>query len=207
MARVPVNDKILTQARALLKKRGADRATLRKIINGKVKSVDVDWWRHVNGCSSSQVNARAEKEFKEKLAALEAHTDPARNPNAHERHAAAAALAKVQAAGPHRRAPSAPGLAAYDRELARSLAESRRMMDEAFNARERHAASVNTTRAAQPEAVNTTRAAQPEAVNTTRAAQPEAVNTTRADRHRDRHSSGYMRAYMRRRRALKRGRV
>jgi hypothetical protein len=44
----------------------------------------------------------------------------------------------------------------------------------------------------------------------------EAVNTTKGkprtgDRHRtpnrDRHSPGYMRAYMRRRRALKRGRV
>jgi hypothetical protein len=164
--------------------------------------IDVDWWREIHGVARHQVNAYAEKKHNKKLAALKAHTDPARNPYAHERHAAAAALAKLQAAGPPKpkRMPSAPGLEQYDREQTRRMAESKRMMEEAFKAARRGSSTVNTTSrpaAAAAQRVNTT-TARPE---------PPPVNTTRprsADRHRepnrDRHSPGYMRDYMRRRR-------
>jgi hypothetical protein len=209
-------------ARELLKRPSAYRERLRQIISGKVKSVDADWWRTANGVAPWQVAKNLEKEFRKKLDKVTAMADPARNPSAHERRSAEAALAKLQAAGPAKtRPPSAPGLEQYDRELAQRMAEQERIMDAAFKAakakwdakRKRNTAPVNTTEVVPPP-VNTTKP-KPKAasVNTTtklrQATKP--VNTTAAvkprsaDRHRepnrDRHSPGYMRDYMRRRRA------
>jgi hypothetical protein len=142
-----VNDDIMARARELLTLKGPvpgnrywpDRTKLRQIVAGKVKSVDVHWWREENGVAPRQVAAKAEKGFEKKLTALKAMADPARNPNAHERQVAQAAFAKLQAAGapkaPHTR--SAPGLEDYDREQARLQAELDRInarMFEAFKA-------------------------------------------------------------------------
>jgi hypothetical protein len=223
----PVNDKILAAAQELLKKPGADRAKLRQIINGKAKNVDVRWWREENGVAAAQAAAKLEKAFEKKLAAIKAMTDPARNPNAHVRREAEAALARVQAAGPPKaaRLTSAPGLEEYDREQARRKAAADRVhvkMDEAIKAARarrdaamRKAAAVNTTRPKQASAkpVNTTTTKPRPTVNTTTKPRPT-VNTTTpkkprtADRHRepnrDRHRPGYMADYMRRRRAAQR---
>jgi len=228
MARVPVNDKIVARAQELLKDprhSSGYRNRLHDIVNGKVASVDVDWWRHENGVAARQVDARLEKKFKQKLAAIKALADPARNPSEHQRRVAEAAFAKLQAAGrpKEQRVPSAPGLEEYDREIERSRAQRRAEMDAAFKAyNARWAASprgkatkawMDAERARHAEAavarVNTTRPEpKPEPINTTKA-NPSVNTTTKkprsADRHRepnrDRHSPGYMRDYMRRRRA------
>jgi hypothetical protein len=241
--RVPVNDKILARAHELLvlkrpipgNRYFPDRAKLRQIISGKVKSVDVDWWREENGVTPSQVNAKAERDFKAKLAKIETMADPARNPNEPQRKMAEEMLAQVRAAGPPKgsRKRSAPGLEEYDREWAKRQPPPLPSLEELLRAKaardaaaraarqgatKRNAGSVNTTKP-QPKAapVNTTKAkAKPSPINTTKATEPkpEPVNTTTpkkpraADRHRepnrDRHSPGYMRDYMRRRRAAQR---
>jgi hypothetical protein len=144
MARVPVNDEILARAHELLALKRPipgnryfpDRTKLRQIITGKIKSIDVDWWRGENGVREWQVTAKAERDFKEKLAALKAMSDPARNPNAHERGVAQAAFARLEAAGPPKTPGlrSAPGLEDYDREIAQRLAARRAEMDAAFKA-------------------------------------------------------------------------
>jgi hypothetical protein len=227
MARAPVNDKIVQAAQELLKGPSAYRDTLRRIVNGKVKSVDVDWWREENGVAPGHVSYKSKVAFEKKLATLKAMADPARSPNEHVRREAEAAFARVQAAGPpkpsHTR--SAPGLEEYDRQEAQRRAEGRaRMerMDEAIKAARARRdaamrnAAVNTTKSKpepKPEPVNTTTSKPGPSVNTTKAkSKPEpSVNTTTAkkprsaDRHlepnRDRHRPGYMVDYMRRWRA------
>jgi hypothetical protein len=225
--RCPLNDKIVARAQELLKQPATpgwhDNARLRRIIDGKVKSIDVHWWRAENGVAPQQLKTKADKLFKKKLDALTAHTDPARNSNPHERQVAAAALAKLQATGPAKASRTAPGLEDYDRAEAQFRERMDRInarMYEAFEgaaavheAIKRNAAAANTTKAkAKASPVNTTkpRAAKPAPVNTATAKpEPPPVNTTNpkprtADRHRepnrDRHSPGYMRDYMRRRR-------
>lgn len=194
--RVPISDKIRARARELLLRERrpgddwSDRPRLRQIVNGKVQTVDVKWWRHENGVAHDQIARKAEKAFAKKLAALEAMADPRRNPSAHERLAAEAALAKVLAAGPPKpRMPSAPGLEEYDREEAlarREMERARARMQEMFRA-----AAARWEAAAEP-------------VNTTK------PKPRSADRHlepnRDRHSPGYMREYMKRRRAAQKQR-
>jgi hypothetical protein len=174
MARVPVNDKIARTAKEIIKsfRTYGWRKQLRQIVNGEVKYIDPEWWRHVN----NNVN-------KPKLDKVRAMADSARNPNEHERRSAETVLAKLQT-------PSAPGLEDYDREEARLKAMQARVKP-------------------KPEPVSTKKPS----VNTTKSKakpkpKPESVNTTKprsADRHlepnRDRHSPGYMRDYMRRRRA------
>jgi hypothetical protein len=108
-----------------------DRTKLRQIISGKVKSVDVDWWRWENGVTKHQVDVKAERDHDKRLAALKAMADPARNSNAHERRAAKAALARAEAAGPPSgRLSSAPGLEEFDREQARQRAFYQAQYDE-----------------------------------------------------------------------------
>jgi hypothetical protein len=194
MARVPVNDEILRAARKLLnEKKHRPDPKLHQIVSGEVKSVDLEWWREIHGVTRHQKSARVEKEFKEKVDALKAHTDPRRNPYEHERRLAQAALAKVQAAGPPKagRLLDAPGVKeSRSRPLPKSREELLAMRK---GAPKRSPSSVNTTKL-----VSAAARAKPE---------PKPVNTTKprtADRHRepnrDRHSPGYMRDYMRRRR-------
>jgi hypothetical protein len=213
--RVPVNDEIVRAARELLEGPSGYRSLLRKIVNGQVKTIDADWWRSENGVTPWQLDKKQEKGFNAKLEKVKVMADPARNPNAHQRQVAEAMLAKMEAAGPPRVSDvSAPGLKEYDRRHKAEMAAQRAYMDAAFkHAKARwdaeQAAAVNT---ANP--VNTTKprpATRPKpkpSVNTTKRAKPEPVNTIKpkqADRHlepnRDRHSAGYMREYMRRRRA------
>src|SRR5262245_23805241 len=110
MARVPVNDAIVQTARELLKGPSAYRDRLRGIVSGKIKSIDVAWWRAENGVAPHQLDAKLEKEFKKKLDKIKAMADPARNSNEHQRRSAEAALARFQATGPAKlkRTPSAP---------------------------------------------------------------------------------------------------
>jgi hypothetical protein len=170
MARVPVNDAIWQAARELLYG-GPYRDRLRRIAEREVKSVDVDWWRAVNGVTRR--DREQEKKFKAKLARIKAMADPKRNSSEHQRKVAEAVLAKVEAAG-RSKAPhaSAPGLEEYDREEARQ-----------------RAAQTTKPRLQPPPANATTK-------------KPRS-----ADRHRepnrDRHRPGYMRDYMRRRRAAR----
>jgi hypothetical protein len=168
---------------------------LRGIVNGKIKSIDVDWWRAENDVGAHQLDAKLEKEFKKKLDKIKAMADPARNPNEHQRRSAEAVLAKFQAAGPAKatRAPSAPGLEEYDRERARRR-RPHLSLDELLKARTKRqgAPMRHATRA-----INTTKSkSKTEPVNT-----PAPKKPRTADRHRepnrDRHSPGYMREYMR----------
>jgi hypothetical protein len=232
MVRVPINDIILARAHELIASNkplphniyGSGYAQLRQIVSGKVKSVDVEWWRVINGVAKHQVDAKAERDYNKKLAKLDAMADPARNSNAHERQAAEAARVKLEAAGaPSGRMTSAPGLEAYDREQARRRAFYRAQSDELIKAMREpskaykgatRAAGVNTTKAkpkaARALSVNTTRKPKTgPSVNTAKAtkASKTADKPRSADRHRepnrDRHPPGYMRDYMRRRRAAK----
>jgi hypothetical protein len=83
----PINDEIKQAAQELLKKRGVDGyAKLRQIVSGKRKYVDVRWWREVNGVASEQVRAKQERDYQDKLEAIKAMADPARNPSEHQRH-------------------------------------------------------------------------------------------------------------------------
>jgi hypothetical protein len=200
-------------ARKLLKGPSAYRERLRQIINGKVKSVDADWWRTENGVAPWQVAAKLEKKFKAKLDKITAMADPARNPSAHQRQVAEAALAKLQAAGAPKaaRMQSAPGLEEYDRKQAQRQPPPLPSLDELLKARAARQGRPMRSATARP--VNTTTAkAEPRPINTTKLRQAtKPANTTAAkkprtaDRHRepnrDRHSPGYMREYMRRRRA------
>jgi hypothetical protein len=192
-------------------------AGLRRIVNGKIKTVDVEWWRKLHGVTRKQVTAKQEEAFQKRLDGIGVMADPARNPNAHQRRMAEEMLAKVQAAGPKVSAMrSAPVLEEYDCEEAKLLAALDRDIDELFvrmrNTAKPQAAprlglpkpSVNTTVKPKPGAkpVNTTVRPEPKSrVNTTTPRKPRS-----ADRHlepnRDRHSPGYMREYMRRRRSL-----
>jgi hypothetical protein len=198
MTRVPVNDEILAAAQELLKKPSAYRDTLRRIINGKVKSVDVDWWRNENGVTAWQVAEKAEQNLKARLDSIKAMADPTRNPSEHQRRVAEATFARMQAAGIPKalRMPSAPGLEKHDRQQAQRRATIRVELDAAFKAYKarRDAAMRNAS-------VNTAKTKP--TVNTTTARKPRT-----ADRHlepnRDRHRPGYMAEYMRRRRAAER---
>jgi hypothetical protein len=185
-ARVPVNDKIVEAAKKLLKKpsAGPAHAQLRKMVNGKVKSIDVDWWRKVNGVAPRQVTAKAEKSFQNKLAGIEAMADPARNSNEPQRQEAEKILARVRAAGPPKapRMPSAPGLEEYDLEQARLQAELDRMdarMWDKFKTPARKGGPMGNT---ATKLIGTTRP-KPSSVNTTKSqatkATPIPVNTTR----------------------------
>jgi hypothetical protein len=214
--RVPVSDEIVQAARELFKKPGPDRNRLSRIIFGEVKSVEVEWWRAVNGVARYQAIKAQEKKFKGKLARIKAMADPALNPNEHQRKVAETMLAKAEAAGPAK-APhiSAPGLEEYDREEAWFLAAMARenaRMDAVFKAAtaaRRDGATQNTSTKLL---LNTTK---PRAAAGTKPKPEPPLNTTKkprsADRHkepnRDRHSPGYMREYMReymRRRRAKR---
>ena len=120
MARVPVNDKILQRARELFE---SGMREFHRIISGEVKSVDVEWWREVNGVARHQIVRQLEIKAKRKLDKLDkirAMTDPARNPNAHERRVAEATLVKLQAMPlpMPTSLPSAPGLEEYDESCA-----------------------------------------------------------------------------------------
>lgn len=215
--RAPVNDKIVARARELLQHEGPrsdnwwpDRGRLRRIVNGTAKTVEVSWWREENGVTPRQVTAKSKKDWEKKLAGIRAMTDAAANPNEHSRRVAETKLAELEAAGPPMPSMrSAPGLEEYDREearmreaIARSNAAAWRAIDEAHR---REAA-----RSASTKPVNTTKAepgAKPrpatDGVNTTKPKKPRS-----ADRHlepnRDRHRPGYMREYMRRKRAAER---
>jgi hypothetical protein len=83
-----------------LRLRSADRAQLEKIVYGKLKSVDVEWWRALH----SNVGD-------ERAPLIAAMADPSRNPNENERKVAAAKLISLKAKG-------APGLEAFAAELA-----------------------------------------------------------------------------------------
>jgi hypothetical protein len=102
MASVPVNDEIRHRARELIKNSGSigHRAKLRQIIKGEVKSIGAEWWREVNDTA-----------IKRQITKIRPMTNPARNPNEHQRRVAQEMLdkmfAKLQA--------SPPGLEEYDR--------------------------------------------------------------------------------------------
>jgi hypothetical protein len=199
-----VNDKIVRAAQELLKRGGGEGYTkLRQIVSGKVKSVDPDWWRRVNGVAPWQLSAKLEKKTQARLDAIKALADPAGNPNAHERRVAEAMLAKLQAAKPpkvHTRSP--PGFEEYDRLMEKRRAAVKRDFDARIDEMLKAAAARRGGNTAKPaRLLNTTKQREPE---------PEApaFNTTKhepkprsADRHlepnRDRHSPGYMREYMR----------
>jgi hypothetical protein len=203
MERVPVNDKILAAAQKLLGKPAVDHSVLRRIISGKVKSIDADWWREAHGVVAAQVNAKREKDFKRKLADIKAMADPERNPNAHQRQVAEAAFTKLEAAGapkaPH--VPSARGLEEYDRQMARRREEIARTMAPIWAAMKNPSSAYTAKSKPKPttKPVNTTKAEPTKPVNTT-TSKPRT-----ADRHRqpnrDRHSPDYMRRYMAARRA------
>jgi hypothetical protein len=141
--RCPVNDTILRAARELIELptgelhkragRNVKPSRLRQIVNGKAKSVDVEWWRKLHGVHSKQETAKQEKAFQKKLDAIKAMADPISNPNEHQRRMAEEMLIKVQAAGPKAaQIRSAPGLEEYDRAEARFLAALDRGIDEMF---------------------------------------------------------------------------
>jgi hypothetical protein len=232
MERVPVNDKIRHAAQQLLNRNPAwlyspDRARLRKIVSGELQSVDADWWRKLHFVTRRQVEGRLKDKAERKLRKIKAMADPALNPNEHQRRVAEATLtkhqAKLQAEIDGVRPPSAPGLEEYDRGHAKRRPPRLPSLDELLKARaarRKAPAPVNTTKP-KPEAVWPTipfsvdgyrrHTQKPAPVNTTKAG--SCVNTTTkkprtADRHRepnrDRHSPGYMRDYMRRRRAATR---
>jgi hypothetical protein len=137
--RVPLNDKIVQAARVLLAEPKHRRdEKLKQIVNGRVKSIDANWWRKMHGVVPWQVVARAQAKFQAKLDALAAMADPARNLSAHRRRAAEDAFAKLKAVpSPELACPPAPGLEAYERELARSHARQDRILREAFKPRSR----------------------------------------------------------------------
>jgi hypothetical protein len=211
MGRVPINDEMVQAASKLLHGPSAYRDTLRRIVDRKVKSVDVDLWRRLNGVTQWHLDKKQEKDFNAKLNKIRAMTDPAGNPNEHQRRVAEGMLAKLKAAGPPKAGMrSPPGLEEYDHKLAQSQAACMAELDAALEAamsrrdttttKPRPALSVNTTK--PKSGVNTTTKPRPKPdVNTTKA------KSRSADRHlepnRDRHSPGYMRDYMRRRRAAK----
>jgi hypothetical protein len=83
------------------------------------KYVDVDWWRRIHG--NQYVHAPNLKDAPVNLAKVEklkALADPERNSNAHEREAAAKALARFRPRQP----PTAPGLEEYERAVERAEA-------------------------------------------------------------------------------------
>jgi hypothetical protein len=119
-----------------------DRGKLRQIVTGKVKTVDVDWWRKIHGVTRQQVTAKQDKDFRKRLDAIKAMADPIGNPNEHQRRMAEEMLAKVQAAGPKVvQIRPAPGLEEYDREEARMRAVNDQYMARMTEAIKRYRAS------------------------------------------------------------------
>jgi hypothetical protein len=110
MARVPVNDQILRRAQELINgSRGYDSFDLKKlrgIVSGEVKNIGPEVWRKLNN-----------KANKPKLDKLQAMSDPAHNPNEHERHAAHAMFMKLAFGSP-------PGLEEYDRQMTETWREA-----------------------------------------------------------------------------------
>jgi hypothetical protein len=117
-----------------------------------------------------------------RLDKIQAMADPARNPMEHERAVASRKLAGFKTRRPPGLMPEAPPLPERIEEWIRRTP------------RKRPSGGVNTKPKPKP---------TPTLVNTKPKSKP--VNTTRkSDRNRDRHSPGYMRDYMRRRRAKQR---
>jgi hypothetical protein len=201
MARVPVNDKILGKAGELLEswKSSGTRAMLRRIVRGQVKSVDVDWWRTVCGCTDAQIKTSLRRKASNAIAKIEAMADPNRNPNRHERETAKRKLAeqkaKLEREIESARAVSPPGLEEYDRERAR-----RKEALDRINAGMREAFMAKAESRPRPEPKSRVNTTGPRPESTTDGKKPRS-----ADRHRepnrDRHRPGYMRDYMRRWRA------
>jgi hypothetical protein len=216
-----ITEEMREAARQLLKSTtkldGSERDLLTKVSNGKRKLIDGGWWRERHHDIVNQPK-------RAKLAAL---ADPAHNDNVHERAVAATMLAKFKDRRPPGLHPEPPPL---PRTLAEWDARRRKPFNTAkskagpVNTTGPSAAKLGPVNTAQAgpsttKPVSTTKQAGPgkaKPVNTTGAA-PSAkpvsttsVNTAKprsSDRHRepnrDRHSPGYMRDYMRRKRAAR----
>jgi hypothetical protein len=179
----------------------ANRARLAAVAEGKRKQVDSLWWSKIHGRVSP-----------EKLDKLQRLADPTGNPMERERAVARHKLTELKKHIPPGLPPMPPEIdpemfaePSARRRGSRTLRPpkpiSRRGLpapDGAVSA----AGLVNTTRKPKP-GVNTTAQPKPAPVNTTAPGKPRS-----ADRHlepnRDRHRPGYMREYMRRRRAAER---
>jgi hypothetical protein len=159
---------------------GSDRALLRAVAEGKRKLIDGWWWSNVH-----KVVGRV------KLDKLQAMADPARNPMEHERAVASRKLAGFKARRP-------PGLMPEPPPLPETLDEWDRDRWRRNPSRKGGGVNTNTKPKPTPTLVNTMPKPKPK---------PKPVNTKpkpSSDRNRDRHSPGYMRDYMRRRRAKQR---
>jgi hypothetical protein len=111
MASVPVNDEIRHTAHELIKYSGSidHRAKLRQIIKGEVKSIGAEWWRKVNDIA-----------IKHQITKIRPMTNPARNPNEHQRRVAEEMLNKLLA----KLQTSPPGLEDYDRRQVENAEKS-----------------------------------------------------------------------------------
>jgi hypothetical protein len=185
---MPVTHEILEAARALLVKRRAE---------AEARAARQFWGAHIKDGVSSILEALVDGKYKTidvewwrnlfvepfeaansaKLDAIAAMADPVRNPNEHERRVAERKLAEMTA----KKSPSPPGLEEYDRR-------------EAQRAAKRADASGGVNAKASPAGVNA--AGADGGVN---AAPKHKVDRRKGDRH----TPGYMRDYMRRRRAAR----
>jgi hypothetical protein len=241
--RIPVTDEIRAAAEALhaeLDKHNHPievrwriagiQLKLRKIIAGQQKHIDTDWWRKIHNLESIDVDERKQAKHRATLAKVKAMTDPATNPNPHQRKVAEEMLAKLKAKAPAAQTSTAPGLEEHDRqqeerakrgrakqtEKARMMEALHRVNEAAWaQAREaikkakpvKHPPEDAVSSASTPKEEPMRAKAKPEAEK------PKCKNTRKGDRHKprsgDRHSAGYMKAYMRdymrRRRAERKG--
>jgi hypothetical protein len=189
-----ITEEMREAARQLLKNAAkldrSDRDLLEAIANGKRKLIDGRWWKEMHHYVVAQP----------KRAKLAAYADPARNDNVHERAVAAAMLAKFKARRP-------PGLPPEPPPLPKTLAEWEAKRRVPAKSAKHQVAPVKHHLRLTPQAKPVAESSEAKPFNTTKpdiSASAKPVSTTKprsADRHRepnrDRHSPGYMRAYMR----------
>jgi hypothetical protein len=180
MARLKITAAMRVAASTLLRAgerrlNGADCARLTGIIGGKRKVIDAAWW--------AKIHRVVDQGKLDKLAAL---ADPVRNPNEHERRTAGRKLAEFQGRTPPGSRPQAPPLPDDISQWKRKPSKR---------------GGVNTAESNNVALILNVEETSPASSDDC------GVNTKpsrTADRHLargDRHSPGYMRDYMRRRRA------
>jgi hypothetical protein len=192
---IKITEDVRKAAARLLQDRGlklamSNRVKLADIAEGRRKQIDSHWWRKIHGV--------VDQAKLDKLAAL---ADPTRNSMAREREVAAAMLQKFKGRRP-------PGLAPQGRPYP-TLDEMMRM-DAERNARKRSRSRTPPKRDGgvnakpgtdvKPKQVGGVNAKPKRSGESKTASKPRSADRHRAP-NRDRHPPGYMRDYMRRRRA------
>ena len=159
----------------------ADHELLDAIAGGKRKQIDGRWWKEIHHYVVDQP----------KLDKLSRLADPARNPNPHERDVARAKLAGFKAKRP-------PGLRPEPPPLPKTWAEWEARRKPSAKSVKPKSGPVNTTR------VSISDRPAPVSQGTSKAGPVNTNQPLSSDRRRDRHSAGYMAAYMRKWRASRR---